>query len=161
MARALLLMIALLVTACASSGPLPQPRISPENPLGVPIPEFVEQQRRLRLDLERGVPRQLSEEEWHRLDRIHTTLDRLLHEIASVDQLSDAERQSMYRLHGELLGLVGETESDPLVCARVHRTGTRHGGQRYCLPQSEWDLGRAEAQDTMRHINAMARPAPR
>ncbi len=152
-----------LLSACASTGHRDSHRtLSPEDPLAMPVPDFVIQQRDMRIALERGVPRQLSDAEWERLNRIHVTFDRILTDVTDINQVSSNDRRLLYHLHAEVRSTVfGEQDDNEIVCARVYRTGTRHGGQHYCLPRSSWELGRLHARDTMRDIESMARPAPR
>ncbi len=152
--------LAMLLSACAGTGQSDNRRtVSPADPLAMPVPEFLIEQRDLRTGLERGLPRQLDDQEWDRLNRIHATFDRILADVTDINQVSADDRRLLYHLHAEVRSMVHGEHGD-IVCHRTHRTGTRHGAMNYCMERERWDEGRREAREIMRDLEAQPRRVP-
>jgi len=143
-----------LATACATGPAVPERLASPEDPFAMPINEFLDEQRILLSNLGQGYPRELTDREWDRLNRISENIVELVGEADRIEEIDMETRYTLFQLRTQLVATAVGGNADDIVCFRNRTTGTRVGPRRTCMTRAELDQKTFNAQYVMEYINA-------
>jgi len=150
--------LVLFLTACATNNDGPQRLATPEDPLAMPIPEYKREQAMLVSNLHNGVPRELEENEWERLERIQTNILRLLGDAREIEELDLETRYTLFQLRNQLVALVIAGTAQEVVCVRQQLTGTRLGNRRRCMTRFEWEQSEYYAEYVEEYVRSLGTP---
>lgn len=95
-----------------------------EAPRIVSTTEFLAFLDSLETDIDNGEPRELTEMEMRRFDRLSGELREMLVDVDSVEQLNNNEQTLVYNKTQELWAAVVGRADDQVICRREHRIGT-------------------------------------
>lgn len=129
----IILILAAFLTACATESS-PRPKVSAQEPLLEPVPEFLAEQEYLRGELEKGNPRKFDESDWATFEVIQNKFQTLLADVDDVSELSSSEKRELYDARYQLkLLLLGDGD---LVCMeREPPVGSRIAPRKVCVPR--------------------------
>ncbi len=150
--------LALILAACATNSTAPQRLATPEDPLAMSIPEYKREQVRLVDNLSQGIPRELDEQEWDRLNRIQDNILELLGDAREIEEIDMETRYTLFQLRQQLVATVIAGTALEVVCVRQQLTGTRLGQRRRCMTRAEWEQSEYYAEYVEEFVRSLNTP---
>ena len=150
--------LTLLLAACATNNDGPERLATPEDPVAMSIPDYKREQAMLVSNLHNGVPRELEEKEWERLERIQSNILNLLDDAREIEELDLETRYTLFQLRNQLVALVIAGTAQEVVCVRQQLTGTRLGNRRRCMTRFEWEQSRYYAEYVEEYVRSLGTP---
>jgi hypothetical protein len=150
--------LALILSACATTGGEPLRLATPEDPLAMSIPDYKREQAMLVNNLAQGNPRELDEQEWDRLGRIQNNILELLGDADEIEEIDLETRYTIFQLRQQMVAMVIAGTAMEMVCVRQQLTGTRLGQRRRCMTRAEWEQSHYYAEYVEEFVRGLNNP---